>query len=261
MPQDYDLIIVGGGMVGATLALALADTELNIALVDALPLDPQPARPAQTVSGYDSRVSAVSAASERIFTRLGVWPLIDSERRCAYQHMCVWDAEGTGEIRFDALALNESRLGHIVENVRLQQALLGRLEQTSVDMLGNRKIETLVREDAGWRLKLVGGEALCAPLVVAADGARSKVRELAGFALREWDYLHHAIVTTVQVAEPRLGSASCQRGRWHFCPCLIGRVNTTAPLSGRYCQKPQTGSWRWMMLRLRARWVRQLKIG
>ncbi|WP_339842430.1 FAD-dependent monooxygenase [uncultured Halopseudomonas sp.] len=207
MPQDYDLIIVGGGMVGATLALALADTELNIALVDALPLDPQPARPAQTVSGYDSRVSAVSAASERIFTRLGVWPLIDSERRCAYQHMCVWDAEGTGEIRFDALALNESRLGHIVENVRLQQALLGRLEQTSVDMLGNRKIETLVREDAGWRLKLVGGEALCAPLVVAADGARSKVRELAGFALREWDYLHHAIVTTVQVAEPHQATA------------------------------------------------------
>lgn len=207
MPQDYDLIIVGAGMVGATLALALADTELNIALVDALPLQAKVAESSQTVSGYDPRVSALSAASERIFTQLGVWPLIDSARRCAYQHMCVWDAEGTGEIRFDANALNESRLGHIVENTGIQQALLRRLEQTGVNMLGERRIETLVREDAGWRVKLVGGEALRAPLVVAADGARSKVRELAGFALREWDYLHHAIVTTVQVAEPHQNTA------------------------------------------------------
>lgn len=207
MPQDYDLIIVGAGMVGATLALALADTELNIALVDALPLEPQPTGPADTASGYDPRVSALSAASERIFTHLGVWPLIDSERRCAYQHMCVWDAEGTGEIRFDANALNENRLGHIVENTGIQQALLRRLEQSDVNMLGDRRIETLVREDAGWRVKLVGGEALCAPLVVAADGARSKVRELAGFALREWDYLHHAVVTTVQIAEPHQATA------------------------------------------------------
>lgn len=209
MAQDYDLIIVGAGMVGATLALALADTDLKIAIVDGVPLD-QPVKPAQTPSGYDPRVSALSAASERILSRLGAWPSIAAERCCAYRQMCVWDAEGTGEIRFDAHELNENRLGHIVENNRIQQGLLDCLAQTPVAMLGGRCIETLVREEQGWRLKLTSGDTLHTPLVVAADGGNSKVRELAGFALREWDYLHHAIVTTVQVAEPH-GETAWQR--------------------------------------------------
>ncbi len=207
MAHEHDLIIVGAGMVGATLALALADSDLRIAVVDALPLDLLPQQPAATASGYDPRVSALSAASERIFSHLGVWPLIADDRGCAYQHMCVWDAEGTGEIRFDAAALDESRLGHIVENKRIQHALLQRLAQTEVAMLGGRRIETLICEDDGWRLKLAGGESLRAPLIVAADGAHSRVRELAGFALREWDYLHHAVVTTVQLAEPHQDTA------------------------------------------------------
>lgn len=212
MAHDYDLIIVGAGMVGATLALALAETasELKIAVVDALPLEPLTTLEPSTESGYDPRVSAVSAASERIFTRLGVWPLIAADRRCAYQHMCVWDAEGTGEIRFAADELNENRLGHIVENNRIQQALLARLAQTPIAMLGGHGIETLIREEDGWRLKLSGDVSLRTPLVVAADGGRSRVRELAGFALREWDYLHHAIVTTVQLAQPH-GDTAWQR--------------------------------------------------
>lgn len=210
MAHDYDLIIAGAGMVGATLALALAETDLKIAVVDAVALEPLVIPQASTVSGYDPRVSAISAASECIFTRLGVWPLIADDRRCAYRHMCVWDAEGTGEIRFDAQELNEPRLGHIVENNHIQQALVSRLAQTPVTLLGGRSIEALVREEEGWRLKLSGGEALCAPLIVAADGGRSRVRELAGFALREWDYLHHAIVTTVQLAQPH-GDTAWQR--------------------------------------------------
>lgn len=207
MAHDYDLIIVGAGMVGATLALAMAETDLRIAVIDALPLEPQKVAAASTPSGYDPRVSAISAASQRIFSRLGVWPLIAADNRCAYQHMCVWDAEGTGEIWFDAQELNESCLGHIVENTRIQQALLSRLVQAPVAMLGGCGIETLVREEDGWRLKLSGGGDLCTPLVIAADGGRSKVRELAGFALREWDYLHHAIVTTVQLAQPHSHTA------------------------------------------------------
>ena len=118
MAQHYDLIIVGAGMVGATLAKALADTPLRIALLDAAALN-QPLAAQSTVSGYDPRVSALSAASERIFTHLGVWPLIDAKARCAYRHMHVWDAEGTGEIHFDAHSLNENRLGHIIENHRV----------------------------------------------------------------------------------------------------------------------------------------------
>lgn len=206
MVQQYDLIIVGAGMVGATLAIALADTPLRIALLDAVAFD-QPLAGKPTVSGYDPRVSALSAASEHILTQLGVWPLIPFEARCAYRHMHVWDAEGTGEIRFDAHSLSEHRLGHIIENHRIQQALLDTLRGTRVTLLGGQQVEALVREEQGWRLGLVGGERLYAPLMVAADGGRSKVRELAGFAMREWDYLHSAIVTTVQVSQPHQDTA------------------------------------------------------
>lgn len=198
MPQHFDLIIVGAGMVGATLALALADTPLHIAVLDATALDQPTDRPV-TTSGYDPRVSALSAASEHILTRLGVWPLIDTQARCAYRHMHVWDAEGTGEIHFDAHSLHENRLGHIVENHRIQQALVEALGGTRVSLLGGRRVEALVREEHGWRLDMATGERFHAPLVVAADGGSSQVRELAGFGMREWDYLHSAVVTTVQV--------------------------------------------------------------
>ena len=197
MAQQFDLIIVGAGMVGATLALALADTSLRVAVLDAIPLDqPLPAR--TTESGYDPRVSALSAASENVLANLGVWQRIAPERRSPYRHMCVWDGEGTGEIRFDAGVLGENRLGHIIENRRIQQALLDSLTGTGVTMLGGRRVIELVREEDGWLLELENAEAVQAPLVVAADGARSRVRELAGFAMREWDYLHHAVVTTIR---------------------------------------------------------------
>ncbi|WP_022961697.1 FAD-dependent monooxygenase [Halopseudomonas pelagia] len=206
LAQQYDLIIVGAGMVGATLAMALADSPLRIALLDAVALD-RPVTRQLTASGYDPRVSALSAASERIFTRLGVWQLIDAQARCAYRHMHVWDADGTGDIHFDAHSLNENRLGHIIENQRIQQALLDALRGTRVSLLGSRRVEALVKEEHGWRLGLANGERLYAPLIVAADGGRSQLRELAGFAMREWDYLHSAIVTTVQVTQPHQDTA------------------------------------------------------
>ena len=197
MAQQFDLIIVGAGMVGATLARALANTSLRVAVLDAMPLDqPLPAR--TTDSGYDPRVSALSAASENILANLDVWQRIAPELRSHYRHMCVWAGEGTGEIRFDAGGLSENRLGHIGENRRIQQALLDSLVSTGVTLLGGRRVTELVREEDGWRLNLENAEAVQAPLIVAADGARSRVRELAGFAMREWDYLHHAVVTTIR---------------------------------------------------------------
>lgn len=205
MQQRYDLIVVGAGMVGSALACALASSGLRLALLDAQPLQalPEP----RSASGYDPRVSALSAASEQILRALGAWQQIPAERRCAYRHMCVWDAEGTGEVSFDAQALSEPRLGHIVENWQVQNALLSALQQTQVELLGDSRVRGLVQEDDGWRLNLDDGRQLHAPLILAADGARSQLRELAGFAMREWDYLHHAVVTTVELAEPHQATA------------------------------------------------------
>lgn len=198
MAQRFDLIVVGAGMVGATLARALADTSLRVALLDAMPLD-TPLSARATDSGYDPRVSALSAASENILSQLDAWPRIAADKRSPYRYMCVWDGAGTGQIRFDANALGENRLGHIVENWRVQQALLDSLAHTGVTLLGGQQVTELVRGQDEWTLQLASGERLHARLVVAADGARSRLRELAGFAMREWDYLHHALVTTVRI--------------------------------------------------------------
>ncbi|SDR71187.1 2-octaprenyl-3-methyl-6-methoxy-1,4-benzoquinol hydroxylase [Halopseudomonas xinjiangensis] len=206
MAQQFDLIVVGAGMVGATLARAMADLPLRIALVDGMPL-PRATNEPKTESGYDSRVSAISAASENILDNLGVWQRIPGASRSPYRYMRVWDAEGTGEIGFDADALGELRLGHIVENHLIQSALLESLAETGIALFGAQRVEGLVREPDGWRLLLEGGQALQAPLVVAADGAKSKLRELAGFEMREWDYLHNAIVTTIQTERPHQATA------------------------------------------------------
>ena len=206
MAQQFDLIVVGAGMVGATLARALADTSLRIALLDAMPLD-KPLAARATETGYDPRVSALSAASENILVNLDAWQRIDPQGRSPYRHMCVWDGTGTGQISFDANALGENRLGHIVENWRVQQAVLDSLADTEVTLLGGQQVTELVREPDGWQLLLDNGERLHTPLVAAADGARSRLRELAGFAMREWDYLHHALVTTVRTEKPHAATA------------------------------------------------------
>ncbi|AQZ94580.1 FAD-dependent monooxygenase [Halopseudomonas phragmitis] len=206
MNHSFDLIVVGAGMVGAAVARALADTPLRIAVLDALPREAL-GRGGETGSGYDPRVSALSAASQRILSALGAWQRIAPQRRCAYSAMRVWDAEGTGEIGFDAAALHETRLGHIVENHLVQQALLDSLDETRVELFFGQRVQGLVREESGWRLNLADGLRLSAPLLIAADGARSQIRELAGFAMREWDYLHHALVTTVQLEQPHQATA------------------------------------------------------
>lgn len=201
MAQQFDLIVVGAGMVGATLARAMAGSSLRVALLDAMSLE-QPLAARVTDSGYDPRVSALSAASENILGHLDAWQRIPEDGRSAYRFMCVWDGAGTGQISFDAGALGENRLGHIVENWRVQQAVLDSLAETDVTMLGGQQVRELIREADGWRLQMASGEVFRARLVIAADGARSRLRELAGFAMREWDYLHQALVTTVRTEKP-----------------------------------------------------------
>ena len=202
--MDADLIIVGAGMVGSALALALQDTGLEILLVDGGPLS---VTPFDRNEAFEPRVSALSAASQRVLERLGVWPGIAARRASAYGEMQVWDGAGTGHIHFSAASVHAENLGHIVENRVVQDALLERLHDSRIGLLANARLEQLRRSGDGWLLKLEDGRELRAPLLVAADGANSAVRRLAGCATREWDYLHHAIVTSVRCAEPHRATA------------------------------------------------------
>jgi 2-octaprenylphenol hydroxylase len=205
MELRADLIIVGAGMVGSALALALKDSGLDILLIDGSPLS---VKPFDAQAPFEPRVSALSAASQRILERLGAWSGVTARRSSPYGEMQVWDGSGTGRIHFSAASVHAEVLGHIVENRVIQDALMEPLHDSGIGLLPGARLERLRRSGDDWLLTLVDGRELRTPLVVAADGGNSAVRRLAGCATREWDYLHHAIVTSVRCAE------SHQRTAW-----------------------------------------------
>ena len=184
-------------MVGATMACLLRDLDLNIALVDRVEFDVLNAE--VTRDKFDPRVSAVTAATKKIFADLKVWPDIEAARCCNYLDMHVWDADGTGSISFSAIDLNQSELGTIVENSILGSALYKQISnQENLNLLAPMNIASMEVNDGGTRLITDKGQQKVAKLVIAADGANSKIRELCRFPTREWEYNHNAIVTTVK---------------------------------------------------------------
>jgi 2-octaprenylphenol hydroxylase len=198
METRADLLIVGAGMVGSALALALQNSGLNILVVDGSPLS---VKPFDQNAVFEPRVSALSAASQRILERLNVWDGIVSRRVSPYGEMHVWDGSGTGKVHFSASSVHAQVLGHIVENRVVQDALIERLHDCDIGLLANARLEQMRRSGDDWLLTLADGRTLRSPLVVAADGANSTVRRMTGTATREWDYMHHAIVTSVRTAD------------------------------------------------------------
>ncbi|PHN29986.1 2-octaprenyl-3-methyl-6-methoxy-1,4-benzoquinol hydroxylase [Pseudomonas sp. ICMP 561] len=199
-----DLLIVGAGMVGSALALALQGSGLNVIVVDGGPLS---VKPFDAQAMFEPRVSALSAASQRILQRLGAWEGIASRRTSPYGEMQVWDGSGTGQIHFSAASVHADVLGHIVENRVVQDALLDRLHDCDIGLLANARLEQMRRSGDDWLLTLADGRLLRAPLIIAADGANSAVRRLTGTQTREWDYQHHAIVTSVRTSNPHRKTA------------------------------------------------------
>ena len=119
----FDVLIVGGGMVGTTLACALKDSGMKIGLIEANPpVDIRGDDP------MDLRVSAITRASQQIFTALGAWSGMTARRISPFREMHVWDADGDGLIHFDAAEMGEDALGHIIENRVIQHALWERLQ-------------------------------------------------------------------------------------------------------------------------------------
>ena len=198
METRADLLIVGAGMVGSALALALRDSGLNILVVDGGPLT---VKPFVADAPFEARVSALSIASQRILERIGVWEGIVARRVSPYSDMHVWDGSGTGKVHFSASSVHAEVLGHIVENRVVQDALVERLHDSGIGLLADVRLEQMRHSGDDWLLTLSDGRTLRAPLVVAADGANSTVRRMTGTATREWDYLHHAIVTSVRTAD------------------------------------------------------------
>jgi 2-polyprenylphenol 6-hydroxylase len=212
--NEFDIVIAGAGMVGASLACLLAESELRIALIDKNPLTPGGPEnsPPPNKKEFDPRVSAISQASQQLFRQLGVWEDMTNQRVCNYSAMEVWDAEGTGSIEFAAADINQPELGSIIENSVILAALHRRIAQLEnvfpITPFAIASYEQIEREEGEVvKLDADDGQSIRAGLVIAADGANSKLRQLANFECREWDYEQHALVTTVRTQLPHSDTA------------------------------------------------------
>ncbi|WP_027853290.1 UbiH/UbiF/VisC/COQ6 family ubiquinone biosynthesis hydroxylase [Marinobacterium litorale] len=206
--SGQDVIIVGGGMVGVALGCALASSGLRIRILESRtdqPLELIERLPELSRLGFDSRVSALTCASQQFLTYLDAWPRMVEARVSPYTDMEVWDGQGRGSIHFSAVELHEPCLGHIVENrvtlAALYQVMAG---HGNIIFEPGIHIETVSAADSVGHhtLKLSDGRELTTALLVGADGAHSRIRALTGMGTTEWDYGHHAIVTTITTEHP-----------------------------------------------------------
>lgn len=240
-----DVAIAGGGLVGASLALALAQLKLKVTLLEAHPFG-VPDQPS-----FDDRTTALSNGSRRIFEGIGVWPLLEREAT-PIRRIHISDQ---GRFAFARLTAKEQQLqalGFVITNRVMGAALWRRLEEESVTVLTPARVTAVeLRPDhRELTCQLSGDEVTTieARLVVAADGAQSTVREAAGIGASRWDYEQQALVTNVftqrfhdYVAYERFTDA----GPLALLPMSEGRVGliwTTAPqLAAELAHLPDAG--------------------
>ena len=219
--QKFDVLIVGAGMVGLTLALALRKTtNLTIAIADTLPIS-------ELTNEPEVRVSAINVASQTIFENLAVWSAIIGQRTQAYQHMHIWDKAGLGKLDFsvsdlDVFPKNE-HLGWIIENKVIRNALWQKAQaDEGISFYTQNKLANIAVGDsevfASFEMPLASDNIssntgsnmqfpLIAKLVVGADGANSWLRKQMDMPMISRDYDHHAIVATVKCPQGHKNTA------------------------------------------------------
>jgi len=227
----FDVIIAGGGMVGAALGCALAGRGMRIAVVEAR--KPTGGWPEGDIS---NRVSALSRSSQNLLVRLGAWPHMQRLGVSVYRAMYVWDQGGAGHIHFDSADVGEPDLGHIVENRVTQLALwecLRELDHATLFCPDRVSGYELAADHA--RVVLNSGAELRAKLLVGADGRDSAIRQMAGIGTKGWDYDQHALVANVSHELPHEATAwqrFRETGPLAFLPLADGRssiVWSTSP--------------------------------
>jgi len=191
--MTYDVAIVGGGMVGATLAVALAPLNLRVALIEAIPHN------AAAQPSFDERTTALSNGSRRILETIGVWSALDA-LATPIAKIHVSDQGRFGFARIDAREQGLKAMGYVVANRALGSALWSRLSSAAIKVFCPAEVSGLTATDEAVKIEIAEAGAkiaIDAKLIVAADGAQSVVRSAFGVAAEVRDYGQTAVITTV----------------------------------------------------------------
>jgi 2-octaprenylphenol hydroxylase len=207
--RDFDVVIVGAGVIGAVMASLLAVRKLTAPGRVAIIADRFATAPA-AAADWDLRVFALSRASERVLKACGVWDALPAQRVFAYERMCVWDAggepNGKSSLRFDCAEIGEPDLGHIVDGRFLQWQCL-QAARAAGAVLIEAGLEAIIATDADISVRLSDGRALRSQLLIAADGQESKARALLGIDTAGHIYHQDALVAHVRTAKSHANTA------------------------------------------------------
>jgi len=209
-----NVVVIGGGMVGAAAALALAKHKHRVTVIEAAP---------EVISegDWDLRISSVHLRNVQWLKQLGVWQHIRNERVFDYTDLAVQSRDGQ-RVNFSAAEINEQSLGAMVENNALQQALWQQLRANKVTILCETKVEQF--NLPAQTVTLSNGESLAYDLLIGADGAHSQVAKVAGIGSRGWDYDMRCLLAIANV-ENELPSATWEvfRDKGPYALLPLGR--------------------------------------
>ncbi len=233
---ELDVIVVGGGAIGAALALALARDDFDVALVEA-----RAPKPWRADDEIDLRVVALAADARALFEDIGVWSAIAGARIGPYRRMRVWDAFAPGELAFDAAENGQAALGWIIENALIQHALWAAIDAApNVRLLCPAAVAGVENDDDGVTATLADGTRVRASMLAAADGAESPLRAALGITCDNRDYAQRAIVANVATARSHEETA-WQRflpgGPLAFLPLADGRSSIVWSLPENECAR------------------------
>ncbi|MCW8091578.1 FAD-dependent monooxygenase [Alteromonas sp. ASW11-130] len=193
--QKVDIAIVGGGIVGLSLASALTQTELSVAVIN----DGNITR--TVAEQMELRVSAINQSHIDAFNTVGVWQHVPADRRCEFTRMHVWDKDSFGEISFDCNDTHRPALGSIIENQVFINGLAEYLQTQSQVHIVNAKISKVLAGQQETMLMLDNDEDFACKLLVGADGANSFVRKQCQFPMTFHDYGQLALVANVRTQQ------------------------------------------------------------
>ena len=198
---DVDVIIVGSGMIGATLAVALGGAGLRVALIDRL-------NPATMVDvPFDGRASAIAYASYRALDAIGAWRHMGTEAQPILD-IRVSEGDSLLFLHYDHRELGDGPLGFMLENRHLRRGLFAAISEiTNITLLAPSQLDRLDRTEGGVVAHLIDGLKINGRLAVGADGRNSPVREAAGIRVQGWSYEQSGIVCTVAHEHPHRGVA------------------------------------------------------